>query len=73
VTMLSIKQAAVAMGVSYDVVRDLVSEAIANPKKARWKEGREFVDLSTLKAKKRLIRIRPSAVGLQFQPSVSSD
>lgn len=65
-TMLSIKQAVVVIGVSYDVVHDLVNEAINNPKKSRWKEGREFIDLSTLKVKKRLIRIRPSALGLWF-------
>ena len=63
-TMLSIKQAAEAMGVSHYVVRDLVNEALDNPKKARWKEGREFIDFSTLKAKKRLIRIRPEAAGI---------
>ena len=63
-TMLTIQQAAEAMGVSYYAVRDLVNEALENPKKARWKEGREFVDYSTLKAKKRLIRIRPEAAGI---------
>ena len=61
-TMLSIKQAAEAMGVSYYAVRDLVNEALDNPKKARWKEGQHFVDYSTLTAKKRLIRIRLEAV-----------
>ena len=63
-TMLTIKQAAEEMGVSYYVVRDLVNEALDNPKKARWKEGRDFIDFSTLTAKKRLIRIRPEAAGI---------
>ena len=61
-TMLSIKQAAEAMGVSHYVVRDLINEALENPKKARWKEGKHFVDYSTLTAKKRLIRIFPNAL-----------
>ena len=61
-TLLSIKQAAEAMGVSYYVVRDLVNEALDNPKKARWKEGKHFVDFSTLTAKKRLIRIYSTAL-----------
>ena len=63
-TMLTIQQAAEEMGVSYYVVRDLVNEALDNPKKARWKEGRDFIDFSTLTAKKRLIRIRPEAAGI---------
>ncbi len=32
--MLSIKQAVVVIGVSYDVVHDLVNEAFNNPKKS---------------------------------------
>ena len=62
-TMLTIKQAAEEMGVSYYVVRDLVNEALDNPKKARWKEGKHFCDLSTLSSKKRLIRIHLHALG----------
>ena len=61
----TIKEAAAALGVSYWTVKDLVDEAY-NCKRSRWKEGREFINLSTLTAKKRLIRIKPSAIGVSI-------
>ena len=64
-TMLTVKEAAKRLGVSRWVVQDLVNEAYEIPKKARWRVGREFVDLSKVTAQRRLIRIRPSAVGLE--------
>lgn len=60
--MFSIQQAADVLGVSYFTVRDLVNEALENPKKSRWREGRHFVDLSITTSKKRLIRIYPHAL-----------
>ena len=63
-TMLTVKEAAKRLGVSYWVVRDLVDEAYEIPKKARWRVGREFVDLSKVTSQRRLIRIRPDVVGL---------
>ena len=60
--MFSIQQAADVLGVSYFTVRDLVNEALENPKKSRWREGRHFVDLSVTTSKKRLIRIYPHAL-----------
>ncbi len=61
-SLLTIKQAADLLGVSYFTVRDLVNEALENPKKSRWREGRHFVDLSVTTSKKRLIRIYPHAL-----------
>lgn len=61
-TMLSIKQAAEAMGVSYWTIQALVDEAYADPKRAQWKVGKDFRNLSTSTAKKRLIRIFPHAL-----------
>ena len=60
--MFSIQQAADVLGVSYFTVRDLVNEALENPKKSRWREGRHFVDLSITTSKKRLIRMYPHAL-----------
>ena len=62
--LLTIKEAAAHLNVSYGTVRKLVNEGLENPKKSRWKEGREFIDFSVLNAKKRVIRIRPEAVGI---------
>lgn len=60
--MFSIQQAADVLGVSYFTVRDLVNEALENPKKSRWREGRHFVDLSVTTSKKRMIRIYSTAL-----------
>ena len=62
-TLLTIKQAAEAAGVSYWTIKRLVEDAYVS-KKSRWQEGREFVNLSVPTAKRRVIRIRPDAVGL---------
>lgn len=70
--LLTINEAAAALGVSPWAVRDLVDEAYTS-KKSRWKEGREFINLATLTAQRRLIRIRPSALGLEPQASEGSD
>ena len=62
-TMLTIKQAAEEMGVSYWTVKALVDEAFDEPRKARWKVGKHFRNLSTSTAQRRIIRIYSSALG----------
>lgn len=61
--LLTIQEAAEAMGVSRWTIQDLIDEALTS-KKSRWKLGREFVDLSKVTSQRRLIRIRPEALGL---------
>lgn len=69
---LTMKEAAEMMNVSYWTVKALVDEAYVS-KKSKWKEGREFINLATLTAKRRIIRIRSSALGLEPQASAGSD
>ena len=66
-TLLTIQQAADRMGVSYHHVVRLVDDAQACPRTAKWREKRDFVDISLASAKKRTIRINPAALGLPLQ------
>ena len=61
-TMLTIKQAAEEMGVSYWTVKALVDEAYEDPRRARWKKGKHFRNLSTSTAQRRIIRIYSTAL-----------
>ena len=62
--LLTIQQAADRMGVSRSHVQRLVDEAQTCPKLARWREKRDFIDLSLAGSKLRIIRIIPQALGL---------
>lgn len=62
--LLTIKEAAAALGVSQCAIRDLVDEAFVSPKTSRWRHKVHFLDLSRVTAKKRLIRIMPEALGI---------
>lgn len=60
--LLTINEAAKTMGVSRNHVRRLVEEADVLRKKARWRYGREIVDLSPVDAVRRTLRINIAAV-----------
>jgi excisionase family DNA binding protein len=60
--LLTINEAAKAMGVSRNHVRRLVEEADVLGKKARWRYGREIVDLSPVDSCRRTLRINIAAV-----------
>ena len=60
--LLTIKEAAEALGVSRRHIQRLIDEAQVSPKTAKWKERRDFFDLSISGSKRQLIRITPSAV-----------
>ena len=62
-SFLTITQAARAMGVSRRHVERLIEDAQASPKTAKWKERREFIDLSRAGSKHQTIRINPDAIG----------
>ena len=62
--LLTIKEAAAALGVSQCAIRELVDEAFVSPKTSRWRYKVHFLDLSRVTAKKRLIRIMPEALGI---------
>ena len=59
--LLTPKEAAIAMGVSHDHVKDLIREA-DNNKQSRWRFGREIVNLSQKTALRRTLRINLDAV-----------
>ena len=63
-TLLTIQQAADALGVSRRHVQNLIEEAQTTPRIARWKEKRDFVDLTPAGSIRRTIRILPQALGL---------
>ena len=60
--LFTINEAAEAMGVSRNHVRRLIEEADVLGKKARWRYGREIVDLSPVGAIRRTLRINVAAV-----------
>lgn len=68
--LLTIAEAAEALGVSERHIKNLIAEADAN-RKSRWKWGRELVDLAPLGSQRRTVRININAVvpGLELQPS----
>lgn len=60
--LLTPKEAAVAMGVSINHVRRLIDEADSLGKRARWRHGKEIIDLSPINSVRRTLRISMSAV-----------
>lgn len=54
--LLSVAEAAAALGVSQRHIKNLIREAEAN-RKSRWRFGRELVDLAPLDSSRRLVRI----------------
>lgn len=59
--LLTIPEAAEALGVSKRHIERLIAEAIAN-RKSRWRFGRELVDLAPLGSQRRMVRINVNAV-----------
>jgi hypothetical protein len=69
-SLLTIKQAADVLGVSKNTVLRLIDQAQASPRTAKWKEKRDFVDLTPAGNVRRIIRVLPQAVGLP-NPEIS--
>ena len=67
-SLLTIQQAADAMGVSKRTIERLVDEAQSCPKAARWREKRDFVVLSPASSTRRTVRIFPEALGIAMEP-----
>ena len=71
--LLSVADAADALGVSKRHIKTLIAEATAN-RKSRWRFGRELVDLAPLGSQRRMVRINLNAVvpGLQHNESIAN-
>ncbi len=59
--LLTVADAAEALGVSKRHIERLIEEATAN-RKSRWRFGRELVDLAPLGSQRRTVRINLNAV-----------
>jgi len=59
--ILTIAEAAEALGVSKRHIERLVAEADAN-RKSRWRWGRELIDLAPVGASRRTVRVNLAAV-----------
>jgi hypothetical protein len=59
--LLTVAEAAEALGVSDRHIKRLIHEADCN-RKSRWRWGRELVDLSPVGSQRRTVRINPQAV-----------
>lgn len=68
--LLTIREAAAALGVSERHIKNLIHEADAN-RKSRWRFGRELIDLAPLGSQRRMVRININAVvpGLELTAS----
>ena len=79
-TLLTIKEAAAALKVSRRHIDNLIHEADTMPKTARWKFGRELIDLTPAGSVRRTIRValpeswlpRPASALEPAQPSQQS-
>ena len=60
--LLTLKQAAEVLGVSYRTVQKLVEEADINPRGSRWRHNKEIIVLSTKDALRRILRINIGAI-----------
>ena len=60
--LLTIKQAAEALGISQRLIYRLIEEADINPRRSRWKHNKEIITLSTKDALRRTLRININAV-----------
>lgn len=59
--LLTITEAATALGVSRSHIKRLITEADAN-RKSRWRWGRELIDLAPVGASRRTVRVNLNAV-----------
>lgn len=59
--LLTINQAAEALGVSRRHIERLIAEADAS-RKSRWRFGRELIDLTPLGSSRRIVRVNLGAV-----------
>ena len=59
--LLTIPEAAKAIGVSQCHIRRLIDEAAVN-RKSRWRFGRELIDLTPVGSQRRVVRININAV-----------
>ena len=59
--LLTVADAANALGVSKRHIERLIEEATAN-RKSRWRFGRELVDLAPLGSQRRTVRVNLNAV-----------
>ena len=68
--LLTLAEAAEALGVSKRHVERLVAEADAN-RRSRWRWGRELIDLAPVGASRRTVRVNLAAVvpGLPATPA----
>ena len=59
--LLTVAEAALALGVSESHIKRLIAEADAN-RRSRWRWGRELIDLAPVEAQRRTVRINLQAV-----------
>jgi excisionase family DNA binding protein len=59
--LLTVAEAAEALGVSDRHIKRLVAEADAN-RKSRWRWGRELIDLAPVGSSRRTVRVNVAAV-----------
>lgn len=59
--LLTVQEAAAALGVSERHIKRLIAEADAN-RKSRWRWGRELVNLAPVGSSRRTVRVNVAAV-----------
>jgi hypothetical protein len=62
--LLTVTEAAEALGVSDRHIKRLIHEADAN-RKSRWRWGRELIDLAPVGSSRRTVRVNVAAVAPQ--------
>ncbi len=69
--LLTVDEAAQALGVSRSHIKRLIAEADAS-RKSRWRWGRELIDLAPVGASRRTVRVNLAAVVPNSTTTISS-
>jgi hypothetical protein len=70
--LLTVAEAAEALGVSDRHIKRLVAEADAS-RRSRWRWGRELIDLAPVGSSRRTVRVNVAAVVPNYSPIAISD
>ena len=70
--LLTVTEAAEALGVSDRHIKRLIHEADAS-RRSRWRWGRELIDLAPVGSSRRTVRVNVAAVVPNYSPIAAND
>lgn len=70
--LLTVTEAAEALGVSDRHIKRLIHEADAS-RRSRWRWGRELIDLAPVDSSRRTVRVNVAAIVPNYSPIAAND